>query len=50
MMPNVSVASHRIRVASMNLFLGAQNWVDCLRRHPPTIHTPRIAVIVPAMA
>ena len=34
----------------INLFLGAQNFVDCLRRHVPIIHIAKMMVAVPAAA
>ena len=34
----------------MNFFLGAQNFVDCLRRHTPKIQIPKMIVTVPVAA
>lgn len=39
-----------MKVARISFFLGAQNFVDCLKRHAPTIQTPKITVTDPAAA
>jgi len=39
-----------MRVVRISFFLGAQNFVDCLRRHPPTIQIAKMTVAVPVAA
>ncbi|HMK95484.1 MAG TPA: hypothetical protein VK536_08830 [Candidatus Limnocylindrales bacterium] len=34
----------------ISFFLGAQNFVDCLRRHAPRIQTAKMTVAVPTAA
>ena len=49
-MPNNRDINHRMKVARINFLLGAQNFVDCLNRHPPRIHMLNITVSVPVAA
>ena len=37
-----------MKVMLINLLLGAQNFVDCLRRHAPIIHVAKMMAAVPA--
>jgi len=46
-MPRNSDTNHRMKVVRISFLLGAQNFVDCLRRHAPTIQIAKIAVAVP---
>jgi len=39
-----------MKVARMNFFLGPQKFVDCLRRHVPTIQIAKMTVTVPITA
>ena len=46
--PRKSDTNHRMKVVRINFFLGAQNLVDSLRRHVPTIQMAKMTVAVPA--
>ena len=48
--PRESDTNHRMKVVRINFLLGAQNFVDCLRRHAPRIQIAKMTVAVPVAA